>query len=92
MGKIARLIVQQPQDVFRARRELLAHIDVLEDLKIEIETLNRQEETGQSPIFTDKKTRRELSLWERERSEEMRLWERKPGGENNRQSSDARTK
>ncbi|KAM0149451.1 hypothetical protein ACHAQE_009056 [Botrytis cinerea] len=81
-----------PQDVFRARRELLAHIDVLEDLKIEIETLNRQEETGQSPIFTDKKTRRELSLWERERSEEMRLWERKPGGENNRQSSDARTK
>ncbi|KAF5874422.1 uncharacterized protein Bfra_004429 [Botrytis fragariae] len=75
-----------PQDVFQARRDLLAHIDVLEDLKIEIEALNRQEETGQSPIFKDKKTRRELSLWERERSEEMRLWERKPAGEKNGQS------
>ncbi|TGO50429.1 hypothetical protein BOTNAR_0393g00070 [Botryotinia narcissicola] len=72
-----------PQDVFQARRDLLAHIDVLEDLKIEIEALNCQEETGQSPIFKDKKTRRELNLWERERSEEMRLWERKPAGENN---------
>ncbi|KAF7944642.1 uncharacterized protein EAE97_005275 [Botrytis byssoidea] len=81
-----------PQDVFQARRDLLAHIDVLEDLKIEIEALNRQEETGQSPIFKDKKTRRELNLWERERSEEMRLWERKPAGENNGQSSGARAK
>ncbi|KAF7901138.1 hypothetical protein EAF00_003359 [Botryotinia globosa] len=81
-----------PQDVFQARRDLLAHIDVLEDLKIEIEALNRQEETGQSPIFKDKKTRRELNLWERERSEEMRLWERQPAGENKGQSSGARAK
>ncbi|KAF7956757.1 hypothetical protein EAE96_004084 [Botrytis aclada] len=81
-----------PQDVFQARRDLLAHIDVLEDLKIEIEAINRQEETGQSPIFKDKKTRRELSLWERERPEEMRLWERKPAGENNGQSPRSKAK
>ncbi|KAF7872357.1 hypothetical protein EAF04_003279 [Stromatinia cepivora] len=71
---------------YRARKELIEHTEVLETLKFGIGEQHRRGETGQSPIFKDKITRRELSLWERECQEEMRLWERNPRKENDGES------
>ncbi|KAI9645599.1 hypothetical protein NHQ30_006341 [Ciborinia camelliae] len=74
-----------PEDVHDAWRALVEHIKVLDSLKYDLEEKNRRYETGQSPIFKDKNTRRELSLWQSERRGAMRLWEKKPQEENKTQ-------
>lgn len=71
------------EDVRVAHKVLNDHIKVLEELEFDIKEEIRQEETGQSPIFKDKKTRRELKLWEKDCRGEMALWERKPREEKN---------
>ncbi|QSZ33560.1 hypothetical protein DSL72_005128 [Monilinia vaccinii-corymbosi] len=64
------------EEALASRRELIEYIDVLEALNDDIGEQNRREETGLSPIFKDKDTRKQVNEWGRECREKMRLWDK----------------